>query len=974
MSDLFSPLDRAVSKYRTDVHNLTNGAPKEALVALEGHLGRSLPPGLRTFLTRHNGAQLFRGALRIRSSSDVALADKTAPQVVLFADGNEGERWAWARDGEGFVFGTWSGEDLNAVHESFKGWLSSSIALLDTRVRSQHDIEALRLEANPADVVQLVRAGERALTAGRSDEAEGYLRQAIQRAPKHVDAWARLGDAVVAQDRAGARQAWLTAFRHLSLPLAWPGAPCIEPALLSKIRPTFRTAEEFEKELARFLNERVSDVGSEREARVVSAAARALAHSLRERGRRSEAREILTAQLGRCGVFSHNATPWEALVELAAIETNLGFHDDAEKLLRRLRRKGPEHLQGHGLLNLARIALARQEPWVEQICETAAGCRLDNDSKAWLLCIRAERALRQDLTEGVADWLGTARRALDKTTDIRLPALVALLEGDLARVKGDARVAQEAYRRGLTALGEHVLPDVRYRIALRLGDLAMDERRAEDAHRLYTEAARGFATAELPVREGWALLRLAQVTPHPQRVRLLEGALDRFTAADLAAGVAAVDTIANRPGENLGWHLERASAHARARHDAQRSRPPWERADADRPERRLGAHRLAVAACGDGVVDSLRVELEKCARAITVGSGRAMDPAVVKYIAAADLISAHRSYGAAQTLLEQLLQRSVDGPARRALQGAIARSPNAALVDGLLSTVEHPSRHPAPAVAEASELLGLRREKIAVPALVKLVHPSTNPIARKAAVTALGRIGDRSVVDIILPCLDEPSLAEPTALALLLLGDRRGIDFHGRALAEGRRDLSGSPGEIVGRYGGPSHLPLLLAATDGDDERAMGALHGLGLLGDPRAVKTLLKALSSRNRKVVEIASDALQILTGREEDPNVPGFKNRWLTWSAQEGANLEDGMRHREGRVFDLGLLIQRMEHPDAWTRRTAYDELVILSGVNRPFDADGPWRIQQAHLRAWRQWWVGARARLPAGQWTLHGKPMG
>ncbi|TNE92470.1 MAG: hypothetical protein EP330_02095 [Deltaproteobacteria bacterium] len=971
MSDLFAPLDRAVAKYKSDVHRLTNGAPKEALVALEGHLGRQLPPGLRTFLARHNGAQLFRGALRIRSSSDVALADEQAPQVVLFADGNDGERWAWARDGEGFVFGMWSGHHLTPLHESFEGWLNSSIALLDTRVRNERDVEALRLEANPADVVQLVRAGERALAAGRSEEAETFLRKAIRKAPHHVGAWTLLGDALVANDRAAARQAWLQAFRTQRFPLDWPGAPCLESAVLSKIRPAFTTPEDYEKELARFLEERVQDVCSEREANVVTAATRALAHSLRERGRRSEAREVLTSLIGRSGVFAWDGVPWQALVELAQIETDLGFHDDAEKLLRRLRREGPEHLQGVGLLNLARIAIARQEPWAEEICDTATTCRLDEDSKVHLLCVRAERALRQGVTDKVADWLGSARRALPKTSDVRLPGLIALLEGDFSRVKGDSRVAQEAYRRGLQSLGEHVVPEVRYRLALRLGDLAIDERRLEDAQNLYSEAARGFGEAQLPVREGWALLRLAQVTAEPQRQRMLDAALDRFTAADLAAGVAAVDSFRGRPGENLGWHLERASAHARARHDAQRSRPPWERADADRPERRLGAHRLAVAACGDGVVDALRVELEKCARAITVGSGRALDPAVVKYIAAADLLSAHRSYAAARTLLDQLLQRSVDGPARRALQGAIARSPNAALVDGLLSTVEHPSRHPAPAVAEAAELLGLRRERVAVPALLVLADPKTNPIARKAAVTALGRIGDRSVVDHILPCLEEPSLAEPTALALLLLGDRRGVDFHGRALAEGRRDLSGSPGEIVGRYGGPSHLPLLLAAADGDDDRAIGALHGLGLLGDPRALPTLLNALSNRNRKVVDIASGALQILTGVDEDPNVPGFKNRWLTWFEKEAQGLELGVRHREGQVFDLGLLIQRMEHPDAWTRRTAYDELAILSGVARPFDADGPWRVQQAHLRAWRQWWVGARSRFPAGKWTLHGR---
>ena len=62
---------------------------------------------------------------------------------------------------------------------------------------------------------------------------------------------------------------------------------------------------------------------------------------------------------------------------------------------------------------------------------------------------------------------------------------------------------------------------------------------------------------------------------------------------------------------------------------------------------------------------------------------------------------------------------------------------------------------------------------------------------------------------MIAEALDNPALEEVAALALLMMGDRRGIDFHARALTENRRGLTGSPGEIVGRYGGPSHLLLL---------------------------------------------------------------------------------------------------------------------------------------------------------------------
>ena len=73
--------------------------------------------------------------------------------------------------------------------------------------------------------------------------------------------------------------------------------------------------------------------------------------------------------------------------------------------------------------------------------------------------------------------------------------------------------------------------------------------------------------------------------------------------------------------------------------------------------------------------------------------------------------------------------------------------------------------------AAAIEVLGLRREPMALNALKRLVAPGGNPILRKAAIVALGRIGDISAIDILLPALEEPDLAEETSVALLLLGE-----------------------------------------------------------------------------------------------------------------------------------------------------------------------------------------------------------
>ena len=68
--DPYQSLTRLIERYKTDVHRLAAGSSEAALRSTEQHLGHSLPYTLAGFLRRWNGAQLFRGALRIRSVSE----------------------------------------------------------------------------------------------------------------------------------------------------------------------------------------------------------------------------------------------------------------------------------------------------------------------------------------------------------------------------------------------------------------------------------------------------------------------------------------------------------------------------------------------------------------------------------------------------------------------------------------------------------------------------------------------------------------------------------------------------------------------------------------------------------------------------------------------------------------------------------------------------------------------------------------
>lgn len=964
-------LERIVRQYRSDVNQLGAPAPEDALTALEQHLGRRLPPGLRSFLARHNGAQLLRGGLRIRSTADITVASEDARQVVLFADGKV-NRWAFAPDTSGWVYGIWQDDRLVPLHGSFSGWLQGTLAVVESKVRGERDQAALRYEADPSDVHQLMRWGRRHLEDGAPEQAEAILQRVTVNDPSRVQGWQLLGDALAIHDRTAARQAWLSAFRRTSLPLPWPGAPLFGADGLRSLERAFTDEEAWEAELTRFLDDRVVDVTSTEGSALVVAVSRALANSRVRRGQRTGARDALAALVARAHSFAHTARPWGAMVELARLEADLGSHDEAEALARRVIRGGEAPWTGRAVLLLASVATARQEPFAEDILRDAERSGLDEvDQLQWRI-LSAERSLRAEHLEVARQHLEAATALARRLAMPRHTSAVRLLEGDVLRSEDRWDEAVAVWSAGSNGLPNGVDAELANRFRSRLGDAALQEREVREAEHHYVAAAGGFAANELVVREAWALLRLAQVRrlTGQDPAELLRAALSRFQSADLAAGVAAHDAVAGDPGLHLDWHLTRARDHARARYDAQRARPPYERADADRPERRLGAHRLAIAACSDDVVPHLARRMDAATRAIEAGRLAPKDESVLHYVGAADLLSGHRSWSAAQTLLRHLMENRVDGFPLAALQGAIARSPNAALVHGLLEHIETPKGKPGPALAAAAELLGLRKEVHAVGPLVALAKRPNSPNVRKAAVSALGRIGDRRAIPVVVEALETPKLAEAAALALLMLGDRRGLDFHGRALVDRRRDMTGLPGEIVGRYGGPDHLLLLIAAADGEGPVALGALQGLGLLGDSRAVPTLLEALSRRDRQVVDVALGGLELITGhREEDE--PGFRSRWHAWWEMHGADFPEGLRHREGNVFGVAVLLDRLSHDDPWVRRTAYDELCIMTGESHPFDADGPWRLQRAHVRAWRRWWVGAKEHFLPGGWYLDGK---
>ncbi len=981
--DPFHPVLRVLDRYRHDVHHLAAPPSGEALSHAAAALGGPLPADLRRFLARWNGASLFRGALQVRAAAELAPVSAELPEVILFADGPGPEdRWAFAAHEGGVRYGRWivpaqarePGRFL-PLHARFERWLAATVRILDENLRDPEAQLAARLQVDPTSVDLLVLDADRLAATGHEASARGRLMQAVELDPRHTAALARLGQALRAEDEVTARDALLAALRATRLPRPWPEEGAPGPELITALEAMLDLSDPaWDAELQRFLTENLSDCRSPAEGLLAEAAAQALARALCARGERAAAQRSLQAFLDRALSFSSPLDGHEANLQLVALLTELGHHDEAERRLRRLRdAKGS--LGGRARLALGRLAVLRQEPWAEEILEEALAelaprrrgeAPLDPGARAEAQVLLAERHRMKDRLDAAAALLTAAQDGVEAWADLEIRGQYALVAGDLARQQGDGPNA-EAWYRHARGLAEGA-PELLLRVLLRRGDLFRMTGDEERARADYGRAAAGFDELGLPLRQAWALLRLAALGE--------PGAADEarqlFKAADLAAGVAAADAIGGDPGRSIDWHLERAADHARDRVNAQRARPPLIRADADRPERRLGAHRMAVAACDVRVVSVLAAQLEQGARLLDNTVPRSSDPNLARYVAAADLLAGHRSYEAAEVLLRHLLQMQPDGPAGRALIAAMARSPNAALVDGLLDAA---SRHPDPSgVSAAVEVLGWRREPGAVEVLRKLLSGRASKVVKRAAIVALGRIGDPSVVDELLGSIDDGHLAGEASTALLLLGEWRGVDEQAQRLASRVRNAPRTLGEIVGRYGGPSYLLLLYRVAEQEDPAGVGALQGLGYLGDPRAVPRLLDQLGSKDRSRQAVANGALELITGHHEDPEESLLRSRWVTWWSHNAPRFKDGLRYRHGQLLDPGQLIERLDHDDAFVRRSTYDELVISTGCRLPFDAEGPYRVQVAHRRAWAQWWQDNAANFPAGRWSFHGELLG
>ena len=328
----------------------------------------------------------------------------------------------------------------------------------------------------------------------------------------------------------------------------------------------------------------------------------------------------------------------------------------------------------------------------------------------------------------------------------------------------------------------------------------------------------------------------------------------------------------------------------------------------DDPSARPGAIeglRLTGSAAVPVLIDNLEGRQPGDARTVVellaeVGDARAtralIDELERGRVAVATTIAALARTGAARALVPVLRLIATGEPGVRraamtALGPLLGRDPRAAdaLVDRLTDDDEELR-------VLAAEYLGQIRARSAVAALVAMIGPSQPERLRRAAIDALGAIGDGAAAPGLIAIVrDGPAaLGAPAADALSMLdgdglaGQLAGVvaDLRGPGRAHAVRAwgaaLRGRPDprararlEQLADDGGPTEalaaigalaamgdraaVPTLIALVErGTPDRQRAAAWALGELGDGAALRTLLAAADSKDDRVAATAAWAL--------------------------------------------------------------------------------------------------------------------
>ena len=1127
---IFDYIARLKQKYRSYVHVFEREAGFGIHRVTEQRLGFPLEADYVSFLRQHNGVLFFQGHLQLLAFEEISFVSSKHPAMFVIAQGKldtwavvvEGlptemytpefrdlpleekvkRRRSIARDIDPtelrYVYGIWDGEQFTPLHDSFTGWLLSTLQVLDEKCEDLHTELSIRLEHDStspfvlsllADISQL--QATRLQSTSLSGSSEIILGQTQDNLCSMYDAclelyptWPKMlcrkADLIDAKQPEVAQKLRMESFCHLQFPVVYLDLLPQEPNCVDQLFVYQGNLEE-KKQLIEIMESfweyRIFDVRNHQEFELVHRIVIQLAQFYKTSTNKHRGCDILQKFIQLVPNWSYQQSFPEISILLAEFLIDFGDHDKAEEVLQSIIHP-PEHQQPFlynyravALLQCAQIATYRQEPWCTYLFEEIESITTKEDVigrfctgydiLAHLYLLKAEYRASQSredhLEEAIAFYktsISYAQEAPQKNHFIEGSAYLGL--GEIFVRQQKIGMVPQYYEKVQDILKEHPNEILTARMFLRRGFLELYTGQEEKSRQSYQLAIDTFDMLHMPLQKAWSLLRLAQAgsklgkTISEEDRSMALRAQTLFYQLACPTGVSAVDRFLDQPQQSLAWHMKTAHELQKKLTRTRRCIAPYVRSDGERFERKLGAHRISIARCDEKIIPDLISEIREQAQILGDTYVSDVHVALMCFTTATEFLATNKSYEAARAMVDLMKEIPETGSVHIAFRNTLARTINMNVVEHLLEELSKFDNQVQNKrmLLFAAEILGFRREKDSIPHLISMLQSEflqQDHHLKIAAILALGRIGvttytnehhNIDVIDVLYSyleklenltisdmsavsktihmvqndhentakkeekqeekqeeiqenkqeetknnCVDmknvvneqegKQSQQEALALALLLLGERKGLDTLAQMIEGKQFLLTRLFGEMVGRFGDSSYFMMLQKAALQEGIIGMGALVGLGFLGNPRAIPLLLENLVHLNPQIVHLSAHALELITGHHENLDDSRLRRRWLDWWEDNKMNFESGLRYRYGNLFGPEILISCLRHDSLLIRQHSYDELVIATGVKMHFDYDGPFQIQQRQIQKWENWWEENKEDFPSGRWFFQGK---
>lgn len=962
-----------VERYQQHVHHLENGVLPSRLQERESSLLPGIPEDLKHFLLQHNGAIFFDGDLIVHSTMALTPVDSVYPNVICFAqmhvqvnpiqiDGIETEVWAYAIDqrGEG-CYGVWKNETFTPLYRDFYNWLESNIRLLDEGTFP--NIWVRRRQMATHSIFFDAMTVEELIEQGHFTEAERILGGLLQ---EHVTPklWWQYAECLRILNHAGWQQALLESVRSIRFPLSYSnGLPDSSNwiQLIVELVPQCR-------EVLLTVCETVwtNEVLTLPEGCVVSSSDVSLIESLAlyiwnethpiDRVDMAQEWQAVIARL------DSNYVPTRLILSVIDHCTQISGHDEAESLIFALQRRTSD-LEADLLLRLARIVVRRHEPWglhiLFDILEMDVSIEIQ--CEVWLLA--AQYCIDNDSLTQAEQFLNTVETLLSFDQPDSLVVQYWLLQGQHA-LHSNLLGPAGKYIVRCKEVPDLIDPFLAGQISRLEGHIAVIRGQSAKANSAFQEAMESFSAIHARLEMAETLLDWGRTGPD---TTYIQTARTIFQSIGFASGVSVADRLLKQPDQSWGWYIDTAKELIQRQVQLRRASTKGIRQEADCPERRLYGLQMAVSDSDVEIVGRLSMLAYQARDIIEQEKVSTAHEQYAVFASTLVLLLAHTSNEACDVVVDLVRSTSLHTVAHEALVTQLSRTRNDKMIARLTSMVV--PGETSSALCIVVDVLGQRRETSTLSEIVNVLHKTDDGLVQSICLLTIGRMGDVSMLPHIEVYGQRAQHPEYWALALLLLGDHSSIDILSNQMQKGLLGEHTRLGHLIGRYGGSEHILLLKQLAHANLPVSLSAIHGLGYIGHTLAIPMLLEMTGLKDRSVSIAASHALELITGHHENTEDYLLRARWQTWLDTHN-HFVRGIRYRKGEPMSPAILIDALSHDERIVRMSAYDELVIMTGVHLPFDVDGMWRVQKEQIHAWKDWWGRRQETFPVGKWVYQG----